>query len=134
MRQSKVCFPYNDFLLFWSKIKQELHPTNLQDICLGQAVIQLHEKKRTELESLVRTAYNISYKKHPFADFEWSCELQQLNGLALEENYSNAKGCQMFMNITASFLHEEDKLDLGLYVVVVVVNSTATRRKFLASW
>ena len=69
MRQSKVCFPYNDFLLFWSKIKQELHPTNLQDICLGQAVIQLHERKRTELGSLVRTAYYISYNR-PFADFE----------------------------------------------------------------
>ena len=65
---------------------------------------------------------------------ESSCELQQLNGLALGENYSNAKGCQMFMNIIASFLREENKLDLGLYVVVVVVNSTATRRKFLASW
>ena len=95
-----------------SKIKQELHPTNLQDTRLGQAVIQLHEKKRIELESLVQTAYNVSYKKHPFA--EWSCELQQLNGLALGENYSNAKGCQMFMNIISSSLCEENKLDLGL--------------------
>jgi len=73
------------------KIKQELYPTNPQDTHLGQAVIQLHETKRIELESPVRTAYYIRYKKHPFADFEWSCELQKLNGLALGENYSNAK-------------------------------------------
>ena len=32
--------------LCYSKIKQELHPTNLQDTRLGQAVIQLHEKKK----------------------------------------------------------------------------------------
>jgi len=48
----------------------------------------------TTLESLVQTAYYISYKKRPFADFEWSCvcKFQQLNGLALGENYTNAKG------------------------------------------
>ena len=46
--------------LCYSKIKQEIHPTNLQDTRLGQAVIQLHEEKRIELESLVQTAYNIS--------------------------------------------------------------------------
>jgi len=106
--------------LRYSKIKQELHPTNLQDTRLGQAVIQLHEKKRIELESL--------------ADFEWICELQQFNGLALGEYYSDDRGCQLFMNIIAIFLREENKLDLGLYVVVVVLTSLATRRKFLASW
>ena len=80
--------------------------------------------KRKRLKSLVQTAYYISYKKRPF---------QQRNGLALVENDSNAKGCQMFMNIIGSFLHDENKLDLGLYVVVVVVTSMATRRKFPAS-
>jgi len=74
------------------------------------------------LESFVRTAYYISYKRHPFADFEWSSELQQINGLALGENHSNAKGCQMFMNIIARMS--------DLYVVVMVVTSMATRRKF----
>ena len=51
--------------LYYSKIKQELHPTNLQDTRLGQAVIQIHEKKRIELESLVRTAYIISHTRSP---------------------------------------------------------------------
>jgi len=75
-----------------SKIIQELHPIHLHDTRLGQAVIQLHEKKRIELESLVRTVYNISYKKRQFALLRCPCELQQLNGLALGENYSNVRG------------------------------------------
>jgi len=56
--------------------------------------------------------HNISqYKKRLFTDFEWSCELQQLNGLALGENYSNTKGCQMFMKSTASFLRKQNILN-----------------------
>ena len=57
---------------------------------------------------------------------EWSCELQQLNGIALSMKYNNANSCQMFMTSIASFLLEQNKLEFQSARFLTVFSDTST--------
>ena len=58
---------------------------------------KLDSKRHQEAQNLFRTAYTCVKEYMPFTKYEALCELQELNGIVLWDNYLSRKACARFV-------------------------------------
>ena len=87
---------------------------------------KLDSKRHQEAQKLFRTAYTCVKEHIPFTKYESLCQLQELNGLDLGENYLSRIACARFVQSIASDIKEDLKTAINDCRFVSVLSDGST--------